>query len=71
MSILRDILGTQKWYNRSMIPNQVGFRFIGKLADNTEVQMYVYKRDTFPHHRVAREDGKEFLWDTLKEWRYH
>lgn len=70
MSLMRHILGTQKWYNPAMIPNQVGFRFIGRLLDDTEVTMYVYKQAVFPQHRVSREDGKEFLWVTLKEWCY-
>ncbi len=69
MSLIRAITNTHKWYNRAMIPNQEGFRFVGKLIDNTEVQCIVAKRGV--SHYVEREDGKDFLWATLKEWRYH
>lgn len=69
MSIVRAILGTYKWYHPALLPNQAGFRFIGKLLDNTEVWCKVIEVDG--NHKVAREDEKPFLFATLKEWRNH
>lgn len=56
------------WRELGDLPNQEGFRFIGVLADGTEVSCVV-KRDEVGMHRAHHGETGEWMYPRLNGWR--
>lgn len=56
------------WRELGDLPNQEGFRFVGVMADGTEVACVV-SRDEAGLHRACREGTGEWMFPRLNGWR--
>lgn len=61
---------TKVFWKREMgdLPNQEGFKFIGLLADGTEVPCIV-TRDATGLHRACHRETVEWMYPRLNGWR--